>query len=127
MSGPICPDCGLLALKESGKDRMKCPICGWEGKNPPRKILMQGMGSDLWNETQEKLALKQEGKLFYIRVYLKGDDDAKSDATFDVMDVFDVTEISGSERLFLQVPERPTKEQLASLKRIKGVARISVF
>jgi hypothetical protein len=110
MSGPVCPDCGLLALKESGGDNMKCPICGWEGNNFLRMTLMPGMGPDLWEETQEKLAMKQSGKLFYVRVDLKGKDDKKFNATFDMMDIFNVTEISGSGRLIFHVPEKPTKE-----------------
>ena len=58
MSGPICPDCSLLALKELDKNKMICPICGWKGVSPPRKIMTQGMGSRKWEETQEKLKQK---------------------------------------------------------------------
>ena len=127
MSGPICPDCSLLALEDAGKNKMKCPICGWRGKMPPRKILTANMGSRLWDETQEMLKLRKSGKLFYYRIYLKGTDEQKGTVAFDVMEILDLNEISGSDMLFFHLTEKLTDKQLEDIKAIKAVDRIEVY
>ena len=127
MSGPICPDCSLLALKEADKNKMKCPICGWEGEMPPRKILTAKMGSSLWDETQEMLKLRKSGKLFYYRIYLKGTEEQKDDVAFDVMEILDLNEMSGNDMLFFHLTEKLTDKQLEDIKAIKAVDRIEVY
>ena len=127
MSGPICPDCSLLALEEAGKSKMKCPICGWKGKMPPRKIMGASMGDSLWKETKEKLQLREAGKLFYYRIYLKGTEDQKSDALFDIMDILDVDTVDGSDVLFFHVREELSEGQLKEVKALKAVRKIKVF
>ena len=127
MSGPICPDCSLLALEEAGKSKMKCPICGWKGEMPPRKIMGASMGNRLWDETKEKLQLREAGKLFYYRIYLKGTEDQKSDALFDIMDILDLDTVDGSDMLFFHVREKLSEEQLKEVKALKAVRKIKVF
>lgn len=127
MSGPMCPECNLLALEEAGKSKMKCPICGWEGEMPPSKILTSQMGSSLWEETQEKLKLRKSGKLFYYRIYLEGTDEQKSIASFDIMGILGLNHMMGSGRLLFHLPEKMNDKQLGDIKKIKAVKRIEVF
>ena len=127
MSGPICPDCSLLALEEAGENKMKCPICGWKGEMPPRKIMAAKIGNSLWKETQAKLKLRKSGKLFYYRIYLKGTDKQKSDVPFDIMDILDLNEIGGNDKLLFHLPEKLTDKQLEGIKAIKAVDRIEVY
>lgn len=127
MSGPICPDCSLLALEEAGKNKMKCPICGWKGEMPPRKIMAATMGSSLWKETKEKLKLRKSGELFYYRIYLRGTEEQKSDVPFDIMDIVDLDEIEGNDKLLFHLPEKLTDKQYKDVKAIKAVHKIEVF
>lgn len=128
MSGPICPDCSLLALEDSEKGRTKCPICGWEGREPPRKIMDADMGSEKSWETQKLLKLRKAGKLAYFRVYLKGTEDQKSDAEWDIMELLEVDQMEGGgNMLFFYMEERPKEEFLEKMRTIKGVKEVEVF
>jgi hypothetical protein len=127
MSGPICPDCGLLALEQVDPTKMLCPICGWEGENPPRKILTSLIGSELHEETQKQLTLRQEGRLTYFRVYLRGSDDQKGDATFDIMELLDLTHKSGSDRLIFHIEGKPSFEQMDAIKHLEAVKKVEIY
>lgn len=127
MSGPICSDCGLLALEEAGISKMKCPICGWKGETPPRKVMAAKMSDCLWKETDEKLKLRKAGKLFYYRIYLKGTEEQKSVILFDISMFLNLDEMNGSDILLFHVPEKLTDNQLENIKKINAVYKIEVF
>ncbi len=123
----MCPDCGLLALKDAGKKMMECPICGWKGSVPPRKIMDVSQSSLLGKETMEKLALRRDGRLFYYRIYLKGNDDQKSDAITTIMDILNVTSMNTGDVIHLPLDKPFNPDELATIRKHRGVKKVTVF
>ncbi len=126
MSGPVCPECSTLALIETN-GAFSCPICGWSGINPPRKILDQEMSRVLGERTRRLLALRWDNKLRYIRVDLIEDEDSRSDAVFEIMDLLGINEIEGSQQLRFFVEGRVEDIDIDEISAIKGVKKVSVF
>ncbi len=127
MSGPICPDCGLLALVDAGAGYLKCPICGWSGASPPRTILSGEIASELWTETREKLALREKGKLFCYRITLRGRENTKSDAKSAIMDILDLHQMVGADLLLIFRTERVGETQVEQIKMLRSVKEVMVF
>ena len=128
MSGPICPDCSGLALQSVDERKVKCPICGFEGRDLPRKIMMTEMQNELSDETQENLRLRKEGKLFFLRVFTQATEKQKDAIIDKLFDVFKLTRLStGGPVLVIPRPEKPSVEIIAELKAMKGVKDVTVF
>jgi uncharacterized Zn finger protein (UPF0148 family) len=135
MSGPICPDCGLLALEQKTSTTTFCPICGWKGKNPPRKILYADDQSRRWKETQEKIKLREQKKLFYVRIYLEGTDSQMDKAEEKISDYFfEMDDDPGwdqqgfdDEYILYRLDHQPEPKHIKHIKSIKHVKVVTVF
>ena len=88
------------------------------------------MASDMLKSKSKRMAkmmkLREEGSLFYFRVDLKGSEDRKWDVTQDIMDLFEIDSISGSERLIFYVTEDPG-DKIKELKKMKGVKKVKIY
>ncbi len=125
MSGLICPDCNTVALIET-KGCFSCPICGWSGKNPPRKIIDAETSTRLSNRSRRLLSLRMDNMLRYVRVDLNGDDETSSNAAFEIMDLLGLEEIQGSRHLQFFI-EGKIDSRIDELSMIPGVQKVSVF
>jgi hypothetical protein len=125
MSGPVCPECTTLALIET-KGFFSCPICGWTGKNPLRKIMDNETSMELSERTRRFLALRWDNKLRYVRVDIGGDDDTRSDVVFEIVELFDVEHIQGDKEIRFFVEGDMVKE-ISEISKIPGVKKVSVF
>jgi hypothetical protein len=125
MSGPVCPECTTLALIET-KSFFSCPICGWTGKNPLRKIMDSETSMELSERTRRFLALRWDNKLRYVRVDIGGDDDTRSDVVFEIVELFDVEHIQGDKEIRFFVEGDMVKE-ISEISKIPGVKKVSVF
>ena len=126
MSGPICPDCTTLALIET-KGHFSCPICGWSGDNPPRKIMDAETSWELGERTRRLMALRLDNQLRFVRVDLVGDEDVRSDAVFDVMELFGVNQVKGDKQIRFFVEGRVVDIEIDQLSKIPGVGKVTVF
>jgi len=127
MSGPICPYCTTLALIET-KGHFSCPICGWSGDDPPRKIMdAERARWELGERTRRLMVLRLDNQLRYVRVDLVGDEDTRSDAVFDVMELFGVNQVEGDQQIRFFVEGRVVDIEIEELSKIPGVEKVTVF
>lgn len=127
MSGPICPDCDLLAVREIGPNKMGCPICGWEGGILPRKKMRHEMQMEASRETTRQMQLREDGKLTYFRVYLQGTDDQKDEALFELMELMDLDSVDGDDPLRFHIEEKASQKQIEAIKGLKGVREVKLY
>ena len=134
MSGPICPDCNFYDFEEvstlTGK-KIRCTFCGWEGGPLPRKILSSGMLNDFAKDHNIRRKLKEEGKLFFLRVYVTDDEDRQDDMLFEIMEMCNLTSMSGARGnppyFFIEFHEQKPEEMVRKVKSIKGVKKVKKF
>jgi hypothetical protein len=126
MSGPICPDCTTLALIET-HGLYSCPICGWSGRDPPRKIMDTETNMELSERTRRFIALRWDNRLRYVRVDLSGDDNVRSDAVFEIMELLGVREIEGDNQLRFFVEGKMDDIEIEEISNITGVKKVSIF
>ncbi len=126
MSGPICPECNTLALIET-KGHFSCPICGWSGDSPPRKIIDAVTSRELGERTRRLMVLRLDNQLRYVRVELKGDEDTRSNAVFDIMELFGVNQVEGDQLIRFFVEGRVVDVDIEELYKVKGVEKVTVF
>ncbi|MCW4012174.1 MAG: hypothetical protein NWF07_04185 [Candidatus Bathyarchaeota archaeon] len=125
MSGPICPECTTFALIET-HGYYSCPICGWSGENPPRKIMDSETSRQIGENTRRLMNLRLNNKLRYVRVELSEDADAQSNAVFEISDIFSPDVIQGDNPVRFFV-EGAKVEYIKEIKDIPGVENVSIF
>jgi nitrate reductase NapAB chaperone NapD len=135
MSGPTCHDCGNPYITHSdnasvGAKPAKCTLCGWEGdiSGDAREELTE----EGYVEYDEQMRLKKEGKLFYIRILVDGDDHAKTRAAFDTMKIIHTVSTTTRERdgkaiVLARVDARPTADQIEKIKNLTGVIEVHII
>lgn len=78
-----------------------------------------------------KRKLKEEGKLFFLRVYVTGDEDRQDDMLFEIMDMCNLKSMSGTRGdppyFFVELREQNPDEMVRKVKSIKGVKKIKIF
>lgn len=133
----MCPDCGQWDFKrvdagpcfgslKSPYDQ--CQFCGWIGNAADlgRKIPTE--------ETLDHLSadrdLKRQGKLFFVRVYLKNG--ASDDVDFEILDILNANGASSSASagipgFKIRLDSRPNDELLVKARAVKGIERIEVW
>lgn len=126
MSDPVCPDCTTLALIET-KGSYSCPICGWSGDNPPRKIMDAETSRELGERTRRLLSLRLDNELRHVRVDLDGVENVRSDAVFEIMDMLGVQEIEGDRQLRFFILGRVVDTDIEEISGRTGVKKVSVF
>jgi uncharacterized Zn finger protein (UPF0148 family) len=125
MSGPICPECTTFALIET-HGNYSCPICGWSGKNPLRKIMDAKTSREISDRTRKLLDMRIDNKLRYVRVDIGGDDDTRSDVIFEIVDLLDVENIQGDKQVRFFV-EGDKVKVIDEIQWVPGVEKVSVF
>jgi hypothetical protein len=136
MSGAICTECSSPYLRHVGDKKEKgeiyqCEICGWKGdiSNMPRVWLSE----EGQQQSQEDYELKKAGKLFFIRISIKGKNkDDASDAIFTIMSLLGVSGAStGGEgalrTMRVRVSQKPSDELMKKIQEVKGVTEVTVF
>ena len=126
MSGPVCPDCNTIALIET-HGAFSCPICGWSGRNPPRKIMDSETSEELVERTRRLLSLRLDNRLRYVRVDLMGNGDVRSNAVFEIMELLGVQEVEGDQQIRFFIEGKLDEYDLDEISTITGVKRVSVF
>lgn len=125
MSGPICPECTTQALIES-KENYSCPICGWSGANPPRKIMDHETSRNISERTRRLLQLRSNNQLRYVRIDLIDDPDQRSDAVFEIMSLMEPESTQGDSPFrFFVIGEK--ESIIKELQYIPGVLKVSVY
>ncbi len=125
MSGPMCPECTTFALIET-QGAYSCPICGWSGKNPPRKIMDAETSREISDRTRRLLDLRMNNKLRYVRVDISGDEDTQFNALFEISDLLNVENIQGDKQVRFFVEGEKVKV-IDEIQWIPGVSKVSVF
>ena len=134
MSGPICPDCGFFDIDEKnslfGKKNI-CTFCGWEGELLPRKILSSDQYVGYGEEHRNKRDLREVGKLHFMRIHVKDDDDVQDDITFNLMDILELESLCSPDSeppyFFIEISEKPSAVLLKKIKVMKGVKKVKIF
>jgi uncharacterized Zn finger protein (UPF0148 family) len=125
MSGPICPECTTQALIET-KGHYSCPICGWSGENPLRKIMDAETSREISARTRRLLDLRMNNKLRYVRVDIGGDEYTQSNVVFEISDLLDIEHIQGDKQIRFFV-EGDKVKVIDEIQLIPGVEKVSVF
>jgi hypothetical protein len=122
MSGQFCGGCGEGELVDdpAGKGRrpVVCDLCGWtaDGADVPRKWPMEDEAP--WTKRERKAA----GTLFFLWVDV---DRAAEDVEFGIMDVLELTSLTGGgPRLLIELEAKPSAATLARLAALKGVTGV---
>ncbi len=79
------------------------------------------------DENIRQMRLREDGKLTYFRVYLKGSQDQKSETTFDLMELMGLNTVSGGDMLIFHIEEKASQEQVEAIKSLKGVKEVKVY
>ena len=121
----MCPECTTFALIET-HGSYSCPICGWSGEDPPRKIMDAETSREISDRTRRLLRMRVDNKLRYVRVDIGGDDDTRSNVVFEIMDLLGVEDIQGDKQIRFFV-EGDKVKTIDEIQWIPGVEKVSVF
>ena len=125
MSGPICPECTTFALIET-HGHYSCPICGWSGESPPRKIMDAETSERISAETRRLMNLRLNNQLRYVHVELCDDDEARSGALYEITDIF-VPVILRGENVVRFFVEGDKLDHINEISEIPGVEKVAIF
>lgn len=128
MSGFVCPECHGTYFVPKGND-LQCELCGWVGENDGSRAWLTEEG---YNENARRHALMKAGKLFIIRIHLKGPDDERSNDVSSAMDILGINGMGGSDgkgetNYKAELDKRPTDETIAKLKKLKTMKDVSIW
>ena len=125
MSGPICPECTTFALIET-QGHYSCPICGWSGESPPRKIMDAETSERISAKTRRLMNLRLNNQLRYVRVELCTDEDARSGALYEITDIFAPLVVQGEDVIRFFV-EGEKLDHINEIREIPGVENVSIY
>jgi len=125
MSGPICPECTTFALIET-QGHYSCPICGWSGESPPRKIMDAETSEKISAKTRRLMNLRLNNQLRYVRVELCDDEEARSGALSEIWDIF-VPEIIQGEDVVRFFVEGDKLDYINEIREIPGVEKVAIY
>lgn len=133
----MCPDCGQWDFKrvEAGpcfgglkSPYDQCQFCGWIGQADElgSKMLTREMLLQLAFDRD----MKQQGKLFFVRAYLKNG--APDDADFEVIEILGAGGSSSSYSagiagFKIRLDSKPSDDFLTKARAVKGIERIEVW
>ncbi len=119
----MCPVCYTIALFES-KNHYSCPICGWSGKSPIRKIMNTETSEEVSARTRELLGLRINNQLRYVEVILE--DETRDDSLFEISAIFAPVLISGDNPYTFFV-EGDKAKHVYEINEILGVEKVKIF
>ena len=132
MSGPICPDCswGHIVDREAGNSTCEnaCVFCGWEGERLPYKRLHIVDHEEQVAVHADKVARREAGQLFFLRVYFDGEGEQAGDPVDEAIDEW-LGVLGQSWRggySYAELPERPVADAIARLEALPGVTKVVV-
>ena len=82
-------------------------------------------------EHRNKRDLREVGKLHFMRIHVKDDDDVQDDITFNLMDILELESLCSPDSeppyFFIEISEKPSAVLLKKIKVMKGVKKVKIF
>ncbi len=120
----ICPDCRYSALKQDGET--VCLLCNWHGAKPLVKFADASRNKELSAERDEKLSLKSQGRLFFVKVYV-ADSKFLSDISSRLSSMFDCSPQPRESMLIFEISRNLSDRDLNKIKSLPSVSNVELF